>query len=112
MKRTIEKKVKLNRQEAEMLKKKAKKACLSEVGLIRFLIRGYEPIEKPGDEFYDAMGKLSDFADSIENLSHRLDMEDEIQMEILNKEIERWRCFQLDIEKRFLTPQECELKWQ
>ena len=102
MKRTIEKKVKLNRQEAEMLKKKAKKACLSEVGLIRFLIRGYEPREKPGDEFYDAMGKLSD----------RLDMDDELQMEILKKEIERWHCFQLDIEKEFLTPQECELKWQ
>lgn len=112
MKRTIEKKVKLNRQEAEMLKKKAKKACLSEVGLIRFLIRGYEPREKPGDEFYDAMGKLSNFVDSIESLSHRLDMEDEMQMEILKKEIERWHCFQLDIEKRFLTPQECELKWQ
>lgn len=108
MKRTIEKKVKLNRQEAEMLKKKAKKACLSEVGLIRFLIRGYEPREKPGEEFYDAMGKLSDFADSIESLSHRLDVEDEL----LKKEIERWHCFQLDIEKRFLTPEECELKWQ
>ena len=51
-------------------------------------------------------------ADSIESLSHKLDMEDELQMELLKKEIERWHCFQLDIEKEFLTPQECELKWQ
>ena len=46
-KRNIQKIVRLNRKEAQELAAKAKKACLSEAGLIRLLIRGYEPKEKP-----------------------------------------------------------------
>ena len=52
MKRTIRKYYTLNREEAELLKKKAKKACRSEAGLVRELVRGYSPREKPGLEFY------------------------------------------------------------
>ena len=42
-KRNIQKIVRFNRKEAQDLAAKAKKACLSEAGLIRLLIRGYEP---------------------------------------------------------------------
>ena len=49
-KRNIQKIVRFNRKEAQDLAAKAKKACLSEAGLIRLLIRGYEPKEKP-DEY-------------------------------------------------------------
>ena len=45
MKRTIRKYYTLNREEAELLKKKAKKACRSEAGLVRELVRGYSPRE-------------------------------------------------------------------
>ena len=41
-KRNIQKIVRFNRKEAQDLAAKAKKACLSEAGLIRLLIRGYE----------------------------------------------------------------------
>lgn len=54
-KRNIQKIVRFNRKEAQDLAAKAKKACLSEAGLIRLLIRGYEPKEKPDDRFYDVM---------------------------------------------------------
>ena len=40
-KRNIQKIVRFNRKEAQDLAAKAKKACLSEAGLIRLLIRGY-----------------------------------------------------------------------
>ena len=50
-KRNIQKIVRFNRKEAQDLAAKAKKACLSEAGLIRLLIRGYEPKEKPDDRF-------------------------------------------------------------
>ena len=63
-KRNIQKIVRFNRKEAQDLAAKAKKACLSEAGLIRLLIRGYEPKEKPDDRFYDVMRELS----SIEHL--------------------------------------------
>lgn len=52
-KRNIQKIVRLSRDEAQDLQKKAKKACLSEAGLIRLLLRGYEPREKPDERFYD-----------------------------------------------------------
>ena len=58
-KRNIQKIVRFNRKEAQDLAAKAKKACLSEAGLIRLLIRGYEPKEKPDDRFYDVMRELS-----------------------------------------------------
>ena len=53
MKRTIKKQVWLNRTEARELQKKAKKACLSEAGLVRMLISGYEPRQQPDESFYD-----------------------------------------------------------
>ena len=58
-KRNIEKHFLMNRQEAQDLQKKAKKACLTEAALIRLLLRGYEPREKPDERFYDAMRELS-----------------------------------------------------
>ena len=61
-KRNIDKHIWFSRDEAQELQKKAKKACLSEGALIRLLIRGYEPREKPDDRFYDTMRQLSAIA--------------------------------------------------
>ena len=111
MKRTIRKYYTLNRKEAEELKKKARKACRSEAGLVRELVRGYEPREKPGDEFYDAMREVSNMADklqSILNMTRGLTAEEN---ELLSNEIMRWRRFQADIERRFLTPEDGVSKW-
>ena len=41
-KRNIEKHILMNKAEAQDLQKKAKRACLSEGGLIRLLLKGYE----------------------------------------------------------------------
>ena len=38
--RNIQKIIRLNRSEAQDLQKKAKKACVSEAGLIRLLLKG------------------------------------------------------------------------
>ena len=54
-KRNIEKHILMNKAEANDLQKKAKRACLSEGGLIRLLLKGYEPREKPDERFYDVM---------------------------------------------------------
>ena len=51
-KRNIDKHIWLDRQEAQDLQKKAKKACLTEAALIRLLIRGYEPREKPDERLH------------------------------------------------------------
>ncbi len=65
MKRTIKKQFWFSRDEAQDLQKKAKKTCLSEAALVRLLIRGYEPKEKPDDRFYDAMREFSAIGNNI-----------------------------------------------
>ena len=111
MKRTIRKYYTMNRKEADELKKKAKKACRSEAGLVRELIRGYEPREKPSDEFYDAMREVSKMADSLQSILNSTRGIAVEENSLLSDEILRWRKFQADIERRFLTPEDGVSKW-
>ena len=70
-KRNVDKHIWFDRQEAQDLQKKAKKACLTEAALIRLLLRGYEPREKPDERFYDAMRELSAIGNNINQLAHQ-----------------------------------------
>ena len=103
-KRTIEKHILMTRAEAQDLQKKAKKACLSEAGLIRLLLKGYEPREKPDADFYEAMKELSAIGNNINQLA--------VNAPQLKKEAERWHKFQADMERTYLRPDKSELKWQ
>ena len=112
MKRTIEKHFFFNKAEAQDLQKKAKKACLSEAALVRFLLRGYEPKECPDDRFYDVMRNLSAIGNNINQLSIKANALDFIDAPMLEKEVTRWHKFQADVERQFLRPDESNLKWQ
>lgn len=112
MKRTIKKQFWFSRDEAQDLQKKAKKACLSEAGLIRLLLRGYEPREKPDDRFYDVMRELSAIGNNINQLAVKANTLGFIDAPQLKKEAERWYKFQSDIERVFLRPNESDMKWQ
>ena len=68
-KRNIEKHILMNKAEAQDLQKKAKRACLSEGGLIRLLLKGYEPREKPDERFYDVMRELSAIGNNINQIA-------------------------------------------
>ena len=57
-KRNIDKHIWFSRDEAQDLQRKAKKCCLTEGAVVRLLVKGYEPKEKPDDRFYDAMREL------------------------------------------------------
>ena len=105
-KRNIQKIVRFSRDEAQDLQKKAKKACLSEAGLIRLLLRGYEPREKPDERFYDVMRELSSIGNNINQLAVKANAPQ------LKKEAERWHKFQADIERTYLRPDKSEMKWQ
>ena len=70
-KRNIEKHILMNKAEAQDLQKKAKRACLSEGGLIRLLLRGYEPREKPDERFYDVMRELSAIGNNINQIAKK-----------------------------------------
>ena len=110
--RNIQKIIRLNRSEAQDLQKKAKKACVSEAGLIRLLLKGYEPREKPDEKFYDAMRELSAIGNNINQLAAKANALGFIDAQMLKAEALRWHKFQADIEAVFLRPGESNLKWQ
>ena len=110
--RNIQKIIRFNRSEAQDLQKKAKKACMSEAGLIRLLIKGYEPKEKPDDKFYDVMRELSAIGNNINQLAVKANTLDFVDTVMLKKEAERWHKFQADVERVFLRPDDSQMKWQ
>lgn len=110
--RNIEKHILMTRAEAQELQKKAKKACLSEGGLIRMLVKGYEPKEKPDDRFYDAMRELSAIGNNIHQLAAKANSLNFIDAPMLEQEMKRWAKFQSDIERKFLRPDKSDVKWQ
>ena len=111
-KRNIQKIVRFSRDEAQDLQKKAKKACLSEAGLIRLLLRGYEPREKPDERFYDVMRELSSIGNNINQLAVKANALGFVDAPQLKKEAERWHKFQADIKRTYLRPDKSEMKWQ
>lgn len=99
MKRTIKKQFWLTEQENQNLQEKANAACMPEAGLLRFLIRGYQPREKPDEAFFDAMDKVAGLAERIELLATA-----SADANLLRQEVARWHEFQKQIEDRFLLP--------
>ena len=67
--RTVKKQFWFSRDEAQDLQKKAKKTCLTEAALVRLLVRGYEPKERPDERFYDVMRQLSSIGNNINQIA-------------------------------------------
>ena len=110
--RTVKKQFWFSRDEAQDLQKKAKKTCLTEAALVRLLVRGYEPKERPDERFYDVMRQLSSIGNNINQLAAQANSLSFVDAQKLRKETERWHRFQADVERQFLRPEKSELKWQ
>ena len=106
MRRNIKKQFWFSVDEAADLKEKARKTCLTEAALVRLLIKGYRPKERPDDRFYTAMQELTQFAHKLGEISARAGPLE------LDAEIERWHQFQMKIEHTFLRPEKSDMKWQ
>ena len=110
--RTVKKQFWFSRDEAQDLQKKAKKTCLTEAALVRLLVRGYEPKERPDERFYDVMRQLSSIGNNINQLAAQANSLSCGDAQKLQKEAERWHQFQADVERQFLRPEKSEMKWQ
>ena len=110
--RTVKKQFWFSRDEAQDLQKKAKKTCLTEAALVRLLVRGYEPKERPDQRFYDVMRQLSSIGNNINQLAAQANSLSFVDAKKLQKEAERWHKFQVDVERQFLRPEKSEMKWQ
>ena len=102
----------VSREEDAELKDKAQRACLSEAALLRSLIRGYHPKEKPDGRFYEAMRQLSGIANNINQLAAKAHSLGFIDAQKLDEEVVRWHQFQADIERQFLRPEDDRKRWQ
>ena len=89
MKRTIKKQIWLNREEAQQLQKKSKKACLTEAALIRQLLSGYEPREAPGDEFYKFNRELSHIGNNLNQIAIKANSSGQVSTQDLDTELRR-----------------------
>ena len=110
--RTVKKQFWFSRDEAQDLQKKAKKTCLSEAALVRLLVRGYEPKERPDERFYDVMRQLSSIGNNINQIAMFAHTMNFIDQKKFKEEAERWHKFQADVERQFLRPDNCGMKWQ
>ena len=112
MKQRIKKQFWLSPQDARELKRKAKLCGITETAVIRILLHGYEPKEKPDARFYEAMRQLSAIGNNINQLALKANTLGFIDTPMLKTEVLRWHRFQADIEAVFLRPGESNLKWQ
>ena len=110
--RTVKKQFWFSRDEAQDLQKKAKKTCLSEAALVRLLVRGYEPKERPDERFYEVMRQLSSIGNNVNQLAAKANTLGFVDAPQLKKEAERWHKFQADVERTFLRPDKSDMKWQ
>ena len=106
--RTIKKQFWFNREEASMLQKKAKKACLTEAALVRFLIRGYEPKEKPDDRFYDFARELYGVGDALTAIAQSLSRGEDFDAARYEAEVKNLHRFQERLEKEFIENRKVE----
>ena len=111
-KRNIPIRVWLSRSENAELNRKAKMTGLPKSTVIRLLLHGYEPREKPDARFYEAMRQLSAIGNNINQLAVKANILGFIDVPMLKAEALRWHRFQADIEAVFLRPVESNLKWQ
>lgn len=91
--------------------RKAQKCCLDQSALFRMLIKGYEPKEKPDEEFYTDMRALSGIANNINQLAIKAHTYDYIDADELAGALKRLNEFQLAIQKKYLEPEKSRL-WQ
>ena len=104
MKRTIKKQFWFSKAEAQDLQKKSKRTCLTEAALVRLLLKGYEPREKPDDRFYDVMRELSAIGNRINQLAAKANALGFVDAPMLSQEAKKWHEFQVDVRKKYLLP--------
>ena len=112
MRKGVKKQFWLSKEEAAELKRKAQMTCLNESSLIRLLMKGYAPKEKPDERFFEAMRELSAIGNNINQLAAKANSLGFVDAPMLYREAERWHKFQADIESVFLRPDKLDLKWQ
>ena len=98
----------MNKSEALSLKRKAKKTGLTEAALVRSLVSGYEPKEKPDDRFYDAMRQLTAIGNSMKQIARKANALGFIDAQYYKQQAEILQIFRLKVREHFILPEKAE----
>lgn len=109
--RTIIKKVRLTPAEAADLKAKAEAVGVNQSTLLRMLLKGYRPKEKPDADFYTVMRELHSIGNNINQLAAKANSQGWVDAPMLEQEQRRWSKFILAVEERYLRPERDD-KWR
>ena len=110
MRKGIKKQFLLFFNDAADLKRKAQRCGVTETSVIRQLLHGYEPREKPDERFYEAMREMYAIGNNLNQLTakaHRLGFIDTPMLRELSRSFAQ---FQLRIEQNFLLPVKTQTK--
>ena len=95
--------IRMSFDEREKIKKRADKTGKSLSTFMRDSALGVEIKEKPDEEFYVSVIKpIGNFTRLLSELERLLYHKNFFDERVLQKEIEEWRKFRMDIKKRFL----------
>lgn len=107
----IKKQIWLSEKENKELVRKAAIAGLSQSAVIRILITGYEPQEKPDERFYETMKQMYGIGHNINQIAAKASSLGFVDTPALKQELEKLAKFQLQIEQTYLLPVKSRMIW-
>lgn len=106
-KREIKLSVYLNFDEWKMLTLKAEKVGYNKSALVRNLIEGFEPKEKPSEEFYEDLNSIRKVGNVLNQIARRAHYQGYIEDEkFLRKMENELQNLILNIKRKYLLPEE------
>ena len=107
----VSKHIRLTEEEATDWERKAKMIGFRQSCMIRALVKGYEPKEKPDYQFFEAMGRIARLANEIRELNHTIQSTGIIDTDELDKEIRQWQKLRRELEIKYLAPDPGFMLW-
>lgn len=112
MKRNILRQFRFNKKEIDTLKIKSAKCGITDSALVRLLILGFHPKEKPDKAFYDVMRNLSSMTNSLNQVAAKANSLDFVDVPLLMKAIGNIEKMQDDLHEYFIKPNRDTHLWQ
>ena len=100
--RNIKKQIWLSYEEDKMLKHKADKVGMNEATLIRNLLLGYEPKEKPDERFYEAIKQIHSIGNNLNQIARKANSLGFIDVPMYQREISNLNDFMIGLKTKFL----------
>ena len=104
--------IRLSKEESDDLDRKVMISGLSKSSLIRLLIKGYEPREKPDAKFYEVTKELYAIGNNLNQLAYKANKLNLIDKEEYKRQVATLNNFIVRIEKEFLSPVKSELRYK